>query len=60
MPRCGTHRGTGRAQLFQHVGDEDLEESLAKETLPHCAAVIVKFLKMNKHRKKEKSLKTTI
>lgn len=42
--RLETDRGTGRAELLQHVGDKDLEQSLPEETLPHRAAVIVKFL----------------
>ncbi len=45
---CETHGGTGGAELLQHVGDEDLEQSLTEETLPHRAAVIVKFLKERK------------
>lgn len=48
--RQNAHRGTGRTELLQHVGDEDLEESLAEETLPHCAAVIVKFLRKKKEK----------
>ena len=48
-----THRGTGRAELLQHVRDEYLEESLAEETLSHCAAVIVKFLNKKRGRKKK-------
>lgn len=47
-----THRGTGRAELLQHVGDEDLEEGLAEKPLPHCAAVIVKFLDKGKTKRK--------
>lgn len=54
-----THWGTGRAQLLQHVRDEDLEESLTEESLPHCAAVIIKFLTTNK-RTKRKSINTTV
>ena len=46
-----THRGTGGAELLQHVRDEYLEESLTEETLPHCAAVIVKFLHKGKNRR---------
>lgn len=48
--RQNAHRSTGRTELLQHVGDEDLEESLAEETLPHCAAVIVKFLRKKKEK----------
>lgn len=43
-----THGGTGRAELLQHVGDEDLEESLTEEALPHRTAVIVKLLRKTK------------
>lgn len=38
------HLGAGRTQLFQHVGDDYLQQSLLEEPLPYSAAVIVIFL----------------
>lgn len=40
-----THRGAGRGQLLQHVGDDDLQQSFSEELLAHCAAVIIVFLR---------------
>lgn len=39
-----TYRSVHRMELFQHVRDDDLQQSFSEELLPHCAAVVVKFL----------------
>lgn len=39
-----THRRAGRRELLQHVWDDDLQQSLSEELLPHRAAVVIIFL----------------
>lgn len=39
-----THRRAGWWEVLQHVGDDDLQQSLPEELLANCAAVVVVFL----------------
>lgn len=41
---CVSYSRAGRRELFQHVGDKDLQKSLSEELLTHRAAIIVIFL----------------
>lgn len=41
---CATYGRAGWRELLQYVGDDNLQQSLSKEFLPHSAAVIIIFL----------------
>lgn len=42
--QCATYGRAGWRELLQYVGDDNLQQSLSEEFLPHSAAVIIIFL----------------
>lgn len=61
---CTTYGRAGWRELLQHVGDDNLQQSLSEEFLAHSAAVIIIFLRRTQqkdtrsvtHGKKKKNL----
>lgn len=54
---CVSYSRAGRRELFQHVGDKDLQKSLSEELLTHRAAIIVIFLLGGDKKQKNETLK---